>query len=177
MGVLGTIILPGLKRFVRISGGLRASEIDSICAATWPALEHLEVWFGAGAYGAEGDVPRIRPIFDGIGLPNLHHLGIVNCEFSDSLIEPLAGSVVLPRLRTLDLSNGVMAARATELLLANAAAFRHLASIDLKSNLFTLEEARRVAAALPNVTIGTQREREEDEDDPDEDYRYVALGE
>lgn len=177
-GELGTIVLPALKKFVRISGGLKGVEIDAICNATWPALEHLEMWFGASQYGAEGDVTRIRPILDGVGLPKLRHLGIVNCEFVDSAIEPLAGSKLLPQLRTLDLSSGIMAARATKTLIEHAAAFRHLDAIELDRNLLVPSEVAQLKKALPNVKIGKQRERDDDEDaDPEDDYRYVALGE
>ncbi len=59
-GTLGTLDLPKLRTFVRESGGLRASEIEAICHARWPALEHLAVWFGSPNYGAEGTVDAIR---------------------------------------------------------------------------------------------------------------------
>jgi uncharacterized protein (TIGR02996 family) len=175
-GVLGELALPSLTTFIRESGGLRASEIASICAARWPKLVHLEVWFGGDAYGAEGNVAAIRSILDGEGLPNLTHLGLVNCEFVDDLIPALARSTVLSRLRTLDLSKGTMARSAAEALVLHAAAFAHLESIDLDENLLLDEELAQIAKALPNAVHGEQRDRDEDDDD-DEGNRYAAVGE
>jgi predicted DNA-binding WGR domain protein len=176
-GTLGTLVLPALKKFVRVSGGLRAHEIDSIANATWPELEHLEVWFGRGGYGAEGDVPRIQRILDGEGLPALRHLGIVNCEFSDSLIPALAASKLLPRLRTLDLSKGIAASAATAALIEHAAAFRHLESIDLAENMLTDANVIRLQKVFANMKLDEQRAEDMDDDADDDDYRYAALGE
>jgi hypothetical protein len=161
---------------VRVSGGLRASEIASITSATWPALEHLEVWFGRAQYGAEGDAAMLSPIFAATNLPALRHLGIVNCEFSLDAIEALLLSKLLPQLRTLDLSRGIIAARELELLLANADSFAHLTSIDVSENFLDGPQVGQLKRVLPTVTADDQRELEEDEDDG-EDHRYARLGE
>lgn len=173
-GILGELALPNLKTFIRESGGLDASEIKSICAARWPKLVHLEVWFGGSAYGAQGTVTSIRSILEGKGLPNLTHLGLVNCEFVDDLIPALAGSTVLARLRTLDLSKGTMARDAAAALVQHAAAFVHLESINLDKNMLLDEELDLIGKALPNAVHGEQRDRDEDDE---EDNRYAAVGE
>lgn len=173
-GVLGELALPSLTTFIRESGGLNAREIESICAARWPKLVHLEVWFGGVAYGAEGDVEAIQSILEGEGLPRLTHLGLVNCEFVDDLIPALARSKVLPRLRTLDLSKGTMAGAAAAALIHDAGAFRHLESIDLDKNLLLDEELAQIRKALPKAVHGEQRDRGEDDE---EDIRYAAVGE
>jgi hypothetical protein len=113
-------------------------------------------------------------------LPALRHLGLANSEFVDSAIEALAGSKILPRLRTLDLSHGVMAGRGARLLVEHAPAFGHLASIDLDHNFLLPGEVSQIKQALPNIKVGEQRDRG-DSDDEDEaedgDDRYVALSE
>jgi len=179
-GTLGDLELPALRTLIRESGGLAANELEAICLARWPNLEHLEIWFGSSNYGAAGSLSAIRSILDARGLPKLGHLGIVNCEFVDDAVDALAHSQLLPQLHSLDLSKGVMAGRGVRAFVANAPAFRHLASIDLSENLLDREEAARIGAVLDNVIIGKQRHRDEDYDD-DEDgeeaFRYVAVGE
>jgi hypothetical protein len=176
-GVLGELALPALETFIWESGGTDQAELDAIAKARWPALEHLEVWFGSRSYGAVGTVRSLEAILAN-DLPKLAHLGVVNCEFIDDVIPFLAGSPRLAQLHSLDLSNSVMHRRATELLVQHAPAFRHLASIDLSQNLLEPEHALAIRAVLDNVIIGKQREYDFEEGDDEEDYpRYVAVGE
>ncbi len=176
-GNLGDIELPRLKTFIFESGGLGGDLLASIVNAKWPALEHLEIWTGSSNYGAGGTLHQLRPILAGAGLPELRHLGIVNSELSDGLVPALAMSMLLPQLHSLDLSRGVFARVATDALVEHAAAFRHLASIDLTDNVLEPDEIARIRAVLDNVIFGDQREREEDEDDDGELGHYVSLGE
>jgi uncharacterized protein (TIGR02996 family) len=179
-GNLGDLVLPRLKTFIFESGGLAGHLVDSIVNAKWPALEHLEIWTGSSNYGAAASLHALRPILAGTGLPELRHLGIVNSELSDSLIPALADSRLLPQLHSLDLSRGVFARTAADALVEHAAAFRHLASIDLSDNVLEPDEIARIRAVLDNVIIGDQREREEDDDEDGEVValgRYVSLGE
>ncbi len=178
-GTLGAIELPELTKFVRESGGLSGAELAAISNARWPALEHLEIWTGAQGYGAEGTVDSLRRILDAKGLPALAHLGIVNCQFSDSLIPALAESKIVRQLRTLDLSKGVMAEQAASALVRNARTFAHLTSIDVSENLLTETELLELRAALPHVISRSQRDydRDDNNDGDGEDDRYVAVGE
>lgn len=175
-GILGTLDLPHLKKFVRVSGGLSVEEILSITSATWPELEHLEIWFGRGQYNGEGHAAHLTPIYAATGLPSLRHLGICNCEFSLAAIEGLLASPLLPQLRSLDLSSGIIAVRELEVLLANADKLGHLTSIDVSENYLDEPQVRQLQRALPNVVSTEQRELDQDEED-DDDYRYAALGE
>ena len=176
-GTLGTLDLPALRTFIRESGGLGQDELDSITNASWPRLEHLELWFGSRDYGAAGTVSSVEAILAG-KLPRLVHLGVVNCEFSDDLIPALATSPRLRQLHSLDLTKGVMHARATEALVRHARAFRHLASIDLSENLLEPEHAIAIRDVLDNVIIGEQRDYDYEDGDDEEDFpRYVAVGE
>lgn len=169
-GTYGTIDLPSLKRFTRISGGLGQDELDAIASARWPKLEHLEVWTGQDNYGAAATVGLLERFFDGANTPALTSFGLVNCEIVHECLEPLARSKLLPKLKRLDLSRGVLQDGDVELLLAHAAAFRHLEVLDLSEN--QLENGgERITAALPNAVVAKQREIYE------EGQRYSALGE
>lgn len=167
-GTLGAIELPNLRKFVRVSGGLGSEEISSIMAARWPRLEHLEIWFGSEDYGATGNADSLKTLLEGNAPTTLTHLGVVNAAFTHELIEPLVKSVLLPRLKSLDLSKGVLQDGDAEHLIANAKAFRHLTRLDLSENLLE-EQLHAIRAALPNAVVDGQRDAEDD--------RYVALGE
>ncbi len=176
-GELGTLDLPRLRSFTRESGGLRRHDVDAICALARPHLEALELWTGSTNYAGEIELDHLRPILDARGVPRLAHLGIVNSELSDELIPALAASRVLPQLTSLDLSRGIFARAATDALIANAAQFRHLASIDLSRNLLYEAEIEEIRAVLDNVIVTDQRDDREDDYPGDPGDRYVDVGE
>ncbi len=169
-GALGALALPNLTTFIRESGGLDGTELSAICRATWPNLAHLEVWTGSSNYGAVATISTLKPILAARGLPRVRHLGIVNSELSDELIPALARSAILPQLDSLDLSKGVAGEEAAAALVEHAAAFRHLAALDLSANLLAADDIARIAGVLDNVIATDQRPRYGDE-------RYVAIGE
>ncbi len=169
-GTYGTLDLPSLERFTRISGGLGADELETFATARWPNLQHLELWTGQENYGGGATVGTLERFFDGSNTPKLTSFGLVNCEILHECLEPLARSKLLPKLRRLDLSDGVLQDGDVDLLLSHAAAFKHLEVLDLSGN--QLEAGgERITAALPNAVIGEQREIY------DEGERYSALGE
>lgn len=87
----------------------------------------------------------LQRIFDARGLPALRHLGLVNTDVIDLVIPRLAASALLPRLESLDFRMSNMSSRSTEQLVQHAAAFRHLAAIDLSQNICPGTRSRRSA--------------------------------
>jgi hypothetical protein len=168
-GTLGDLALPNLKRFERVSGGLGEGEVREIFAATWPKLVHLDVWFGRSSYGAGGKPEHLAPLLDGRMAKSLVNLGLVNCEFVQDLIEPLAKSTILRQLKTLDLSKGTLTDADVDLFLKHADAFAHLDYLDLTENLMESRGAE-IHARLPHAAVDGQREY-------DDERRYAALGE
>lgn len=167
---LGKIDAPALTQFEVRTGGLSGASIASICAARWPNLESLKVWFGDDNYGAEGTVDSIAAILDGKGLGKLKHLGIMNCAFIDDACAALGTSKIVKQLETLDLTMGTMTIEGARRLVQHAAAFKHLKELDVGENVLDDEAQALLKKELPNVVIGEQRE-----DDPE--YRYVSVGE
>ena len=167
---LSAIDLPELREFTVESGRLPLEAVRSIAHAKWPKLERLEIWFGSDNYGAGGGVEDLQPILDGEGLPNLKRLGLRNSEFTDDLCAALPAAKVLPRLEKLDLSMGIMSDEGARALAGHAAAFAHLAQLDVTDNMLTNEGQTLLSKALPNVSAGNQREY-------DEDYRYASVTE
>jgi len=169
-GVLGKIEHASLRRFIRETGGLSAEELRAITLASWPRLEHLELWTGRAEYGAEATVELLEPMFAGRTLPSLHSLGLVNCEIVHECLAPLARSALLPRLKRLDLSRGVLQAQDVAELLRLAPKFTHLEVIDLSRNQLDERSVVALAERFPNGRFDHQREHQEGE-------RYTAVGE
>ena len=169
----GTIDLPALKHFEMRTGGLDAKSIKAIASARWPYLETLIVWFGSSDYGASGGVKDIRPILDGVGLPRLKHLGLMNAEFTDELCTALVKAKILPQLEELDLSKGTMTSAGARVLAENKQAFSHLQHIHVEDNLLDTGDKKVLAGFGGALHFGEQR----DDDSDDEGHRYVSVGE
>ncbi len=170
--VLGELAHQRLKTLIIETGGLSSVAVRSIVTARLPALEKLEVWFGAEHYGADSEVSMLAPLFDGAVYPALKSLGLKNCEYQNEIVEALAVSPLLKRLRSVDLSMGTMTDDGAKVLLEHAERFEHLERIDLDDNYISDETAdalrRRFGEA---VSV-------EDQDTyDDEDYIYVSVGE
>ncbi|MFO0600617.1 MAG: WGR domain-containing protein [Myxococcaceae bacterium] len=169
--VLGKMEAPWLEKFVFESGGLDKHVATTIGSVTLPKLKHLELHFGRDDYGSNGNVGTLKGILDGSTLPALEYLGLKNSEWEKDLITAVANSKILPRLKELDLSMGVLAADAAELLRTHAGKFKHLKRLVLDDNYFSDDDVKSLKKALPNADLGEQKE----EDDPG--YRYTTVGE
>ncbi len=168
----GDIDAPHLEKLVFKSGGLDKKAPLGLGAATLPKLTHLELMFGREDYGCSSTVASLKGLLDGAGLPALERLGLENSEWKEALVEAVAKSKVLPRLKVLDLSMGIMGTESAQALVANAAKFKHLKELHLEDNYFSEDDQALVKKALPNAVFGEQKE---DEDDPE--YRYTTIGE
>jgi len=165
-GELGEVTAPGLRELIIETGGLSQATFDAVLDGELGGLEKLELWFGDANYGAECGPADVEPLLDGSRFPRLTALGLCNAEFTDELIEPLAKSKLLPRLKRLDLSRGTLTSRGAAELRRRARAFAHLEQLDLRQNLLEEDEDFE---GLP-VDAGDQREAYDGD-------RYVAVGE
>ncbi len=164
---LGLVDLPHVRRFALRTTGLERETFAAIVGARWPSLEQLELWFGTTERG--GDEFEGNELIDFLRLeraPVLTGLALRNAEFTDALIEVLARSPALPRLRSLDLSLGTLTDAGASALLRHAPAFAHLTTLDLTENCLSVEAVRDVSARLPNVVAGDQKRD-----------RYVSVSE
>jgi uncharacterized protein (TIGR02996 family) len=169
---LGTLDLPECRELVIETGGLTKDELKAVAKAQWPKLEKLELWFGDDNYGADCTVKDVRALLDGAGMPRLQWLGLRNADFVNELVPELATAKVLPRLKTLDLSMGVLTHPGAEALLKHWDAFGHLERLDLSESLLAAADVERLTAKSKAVVADDQRG-----DGTDEDDRYVAVGE
>ncbi|MBL8913124.1 MAG: WGR domain-containing protein [Archangium sp.] len=170
----GPLDLPNLKELVIVTGGLKKKNLDLVCKAKWPALEKLEIWFGSNSYGADTKLKDVQPIFDGTNFPAVTTLGLKNCEFVNEIAEAISSAKILPRLKALELSKGVLHTRGVQAMVAKKAAFAHLTRIDLSDNFLDASAMKLASTIIPQVRTKPQRNTYGEDT---EDNRYVALGE
>lgn len=107
---LGAFDLPALRSLRIRSTALPRETLAAIGDRDRPALEELELWFGAGTTCTVAD---LAPLFE---LPALRRLAIKTCTFADELCEPLRASRLWAQLSVLELSYAPLAERNVELL-------------------------------------------------------------
>ncbi len=169
---LAPIEAPLLKKLVFESSGLDIVAPEEIGASVLPKLEHLELYLGREEYGCSSTVKSLAGILAGKGLPKLTYLGLKNSEWEAQLIEAVANSEILKRLKIVDFSMGMMFDDAATALDQHAEKFRHLDRLILDDNFFTDEHIAKLQSILPNADFGTQKTA-----DGDDNYRYTTIAE
>ena len=117
----GELVLPELRTFSRLGGGFSGREIRALTTARWPKLERLELGF---TEEGGGDVTALLAWV--WKAPAVKHLALRDLELSEEQVELLLDSELLPRLRTLDLSDVVVDEEAAERLRDGAEQLAHL---------------------------------------------------
>ncbi len=168
---LGKIVAPKLRSLTLRTGGLPAAALKSVAAGSLPSLERLEVWTGDENYGGDSTFGDVLPILAGANLPNLTHLGVVDCAYVGEVVAALPGAKVMGRIKSLDLSKGTLVDDEAAPFFSHAEAFASLDSLDVSENLLSSEVAARLAKVCAKVNADGQR------DNADPEYRYVAVGE
>lgn len=163
---LGSIVLPKLRRFTVITGGMDAKAARAIAAARWPSLEVMSLQIGPEPEGGEVKVKDLQPILDGDSLPRLTHLGITNFNHTGALLEPLASSRILPQLSELDLQMGTLGDEHAARMFALQRAFTHLAKLDVHDNYLSAQGKATLKRAGLAFHFGEQR----DDEGPEERY-------
>jgi uncharacterized protein (TIGR02996 family) len=168
---LGTLDLPALRRAEFRTGGLTRASAKAIAKARWPELEHLEVWYGDPNYGGEATLADAEAVLDRADLTKLTSLGIKNTQFTDPLCEAIGKARVLPRLKRLDLSMGIMTDAGAQALAAHKPALAHLDELDVSENYLS----KVGLAALKGVAKKLVSTRQREDHDPE--YRHPSVGE
>ena len=152
------IELPELRELVIETGALHKKDTQRLCAAEWPRLQRLSLWFGDPDIGTTG-VEELKLLLAGGKAPALRHLGLRNCNFAQLLIAKLTsgkGAPLLAQLSSLDLSMGSLSDVSLEEMLAHQERFAHLECLDLSGNGLS-DAAKPLAARLAKkVLFGKQ---------------------
>ncbi len=160
-----------------ISGGLPSSVINKISQAELPKLESLRLYFGTEAYGFDGNIETIKPLLKRDLFPNLTHLGLLNSEVQDEIVQALIASDIVAGLHSLDLSMGTLTDIGGQTLLDNIERFKHLNEITLHYHYLSNEMIQSLTNSVLKVKISDQQEAEDYDDDGTKEWRSPMLTE
>lgn len=161
----------GLRRLTFESGGLPAEVVRAVGASDLPNLWHLELWLGTANYGGDTTVADLADLLGGSRLPSLVFLGLQNAEIADEVAAAVAGAPVVARLKSLDLSMGVLSDRGAAALLAGQP-LTHLVELVLSHHYLSTAMMERLVAELPGVEVDVSEQLTDDEED-----RWIAVSE
>jgi hypothetical protein len=166
---------PSLREFAVETGGLPVGIVHAIAGSELPALRHLELYLGTANYGGNVEVADLAPILAGANLPALTYLGLRDSEIADEVAAAVASAPIVARLRTLDLSLGILSDAGAAALLAGQP-LTHLRKLDLHHHFLTAEMAERVRAELEPAGVEVDlSESELDQSSPED--RFIAVSE
>ncbi|MEP1079523.1 STM4015 family protein [Leptolyngbya sp. PL-A3] len=161
-----------LKALILETGGLSRETVTQIYEWDFPALEHLEFWFGSEHYGGDCWEQDLAPILNELVFPNLTYLGLRNSQFADELIDRLIGSPLLAGLQVLDLSMGTLSDEGAAKLLEYWE-ISNLEILNVSESYLSGATIDQLQALGIQVIADDQRSIEDEYDDG----RYCAVSE
>jgi len=114
---LGKVDHQSLERLEIMCGGLPASVVNEIKAAKLPNLKELILYTGVEDYGYDCKPSDFADLAKKDMFPKLKHLGFVNSEEQNELVQVILESDILPQLETLDVSYGCLTDKGGQLIL------------------------------------------------------------
>jgi uncharacterized protein (TIGR02996 family) len=172
---IGGLALPHLRELVIETCALTRARVKALTTAELPALERLELWFGAHDHDSDALAIDLAPLLDGKRLPHLAHLALRNSELGSELAGVLAASAAAPRLVTLDLSMGTLDDTEAAALAAHARRFPKLTRLTVDDTYVTRAGVRALRAAFTGVEVSAADRKEPYEWDPG--ARFVSVAE
>ncbi|MEV0746548.1 STM4015 family protein [Streptomyces sp. NPDC050273] len=158
------------------SGGLPGHVVRAVGACELPALERLELWFGAAWYGGDATVEDMRPVLSGAGFPRLRHLGLQNSEIQDEIAAAVASAPVVAQLESLSLAMGTLGDTGA-LALLEGQPLTHLTSLDLHHHYLTDPVMSRIREMCAREGVHVDLDAADYWDPEDDEPRYVAVSE
>lgn len=159
------------------AGGLPVQVVRGVLDSELPALEKLDLWLGVSAYGGDTELTDLAPLLSGTRFLALHHLGLRNSEIQEEIAGAVASAPVVARLRTLDLSNGVLGDDGAAALLEGQP-LTHLDTLDLHHHFLSEAMEQRLTAALePHGVRLDLSDRNKPWNDGGRENRYTAVAE
>ncbi|MGB6299949.1 MAG: STM4015 family protein [Rivularia sp. (in: cyanobacteria)] len=161
-----------LQTLIVETGGLSSETVAQICNMNLPALEHLELWFGADEYDGNCSIENIKPIIEDLIFPDLNYLGLRNSQFADDIAEAVVNSPLIETISVLDLSLGNLSDKGAEYLL-NCAAVNELDILNVSEACLS----QVMIDELSKLDCRLLAEKQQPADDPDDGFRYCAVTE
>jgi hypothetical protein len=163
-----------LKSLILETGGLSRETLYQIYDWDFPALEHLEFWFGSDNYGGDCWEQDLATILDDLKFPNLTYLGLRNAKFADEMMDRLLRSPVLAGLQVLDISMGTLGDEGAVKLL-ECEAIKDLETLNVADSY--LSGAMIDQLNTLGIRVIAESQREEDDDEDPEYRRYCSITE
>ncbi|MEZ0111368.1 hypothetical protein ABH920_005383 [Catenulispora sp. EB89] len=160
-----------LRRLVFESGGLPVAAMRAVGECDFPALQHLEFYFGEPNYGGDATPADVEWLLGGGRFPNLTHLGLRDSVFQDAIAAEVAHAPIVSRLKTLDLSLGMLGDEGAAALLAGQP-LGHLEKLDLHHHFVSEAMQDRLRTAWPGVDVDLS-----DALTDHTGHRYIAVAE
>lgn len=170
---LGTSRHEHLKTLIVETGGLNRSTVHQLYEWEFPALEHLELWFGSENYGGDCWDRDLPPLLEELKFPNLIYLGLRNSGFADEIAAMIVRSPLLAGLQVLDLSLGTLTDEGAQHLL-DRAAIRDLETLNVSESYLSGAMIDRLRALGIQVLADNQRQEEDDEESSYRRYCVVS---
>jgi uncharacterized protein (TIGR02996 family) len=167
------LALPKLKELVIETCAMSSKRMKWLTAAKLPALERLEVWFGAHDREGTTRIDDVEPVLDGKLFPRLVHLGLRNTELVGDIIRVLPASKLARQLESLDLSMGTLGDDDATQLAGAAAQFPALKSLNVGESYLTPKGMRVLKAAFKGVKIAANEQKQPYDWNPG--GRYVSV--
>jgi uncharacterized protein (TIGR02996 family) len=165
------LVLPRLRELTVQTCGLSRKAYEAIVRPQWPELHTLELWLGSRDYGGRLTIQDLQPLLEGSTLPQLQRLGLRNTELTNELVDVIVGSPLLPRLRELDLSLGLLDDDGARILLEHADSWKHLERLNVSQSYLSERRVAELSEVGPAVDGELQKQDAEDLD------RYVTVWE
>ncbi|BAU15475.1 leucine rich repeat variant [Leptolyngbya sp. NIES-3755] len=171
---LGVSRHENLKVLIIETGGLGRSTVEQIYEWEFPALEHLELWFGSPDYGGDCWDRDLLPLLEDLKFPNLTYLGLRNSGFADEIAAMIVRSPLLAGLQVLDLSLGTLTDAGAQHLL-DCAAIRDLETLNVSASYLSgamIDQLRGL-----EIQVLAQEQREEEDYEEPSYRRYCVVSE
>ncbi|MGG6268172.1 STM4015 family protein [Leptolyngbya sp. AN03gr2] len=163
-----------LKALILETGGLSRSTVEQIYEWEFPALEHLELWFGSPSYGGDCWDRDLLPLLEDLKFPNLTYLGLRNSGFADEIAAMIVRSPLLAGLQVLDLSLGTLTDAGAQHLL-DCAAIRDLETLNVSASYLSGAMIDQLRAL--GIQVLAHEQREEDDYEEPSYRRYCVVSE
>ena len=170
---LGVLKSEHLKNLVVQSGGLDVSVVRQVLNADLPNLEHLELYLGTDNYGANTQIDDLAPLLRGELFPKLTYLGLRDSDLSDALAGVLANAPIIERIKTLDISLGILTDEGARALIGSEK-LGTLEKIDIHHHFIHEEVLAELKSKLRALKVKIDAS---DPQDPNDEWRFVAIGE
>lgn len=133
--------LNNLKTLIIERADLTDSRIAKICEHEYPSLEYLELWL------CRKNTPKIveilSSILSGQACPNLLYLGLIGSVHTHEIIQAIATSPIIKRLKVLDLRGGNL--REIYAITSNITAFSNLHTLNISENRLRVSKIKELS--------------------------------